>query len=280
MTGFPGGAAIIGLGGARIVRSDGTVQPRATGVRGIEDAVVIASQNLMVLSTLSNLLSFPLEAGSEGGQVIDERGGGSMQLFQDDLAVADPDSLRLLRVQRQAGDVSARTLTAVVGPGFITDIAFGERQRIGWALMEDRLIAFSPDLKELGEYVLPAAGQSVRAEGNRLTVAAGAEGVFILDAEDPAAPRVVIEYTGVRFAYAAELDGDLLYVAAGPEGVAVVDVSGEVPRVVGVAREVGFASDVVVGAAGEVWILDRNGQSVQIADLGSRSTGNGSGNDR
>ena len=115
---------------------------------------------------------------------------------------------------------------------------------------------------------MPAAGRTVRGHGNRLAIAAGTNGVYVLDASDPAAPRVVQQYTGVRFAYAADLEGDRLYVAAGTEGVAVVDISGDQPRVIGVARHTEFATDVRVSGVGKAWILDRDGELVQIVDFG------------
>ncbi len=134
--------------------------------------------------------------------------------------------------------------------------------------MENRLAAFTPELVKLGEVELPAAGRTVRADGRRLAVAAGTAGVFVLDAANPAAPELVQQYRGVRFAYAADLDGAVLYVAAGPEGVAVVDLSGAEPRVVGVAREPRYVTDVAVAGDGRVWVLDREGRSVQFAEFG------------
>ncbi len=94
---------------------------------------------------------------------------------------------------------------------------------------------------------------------------------------DPAAPRMVQQFDGVRFAYAADLDGDLLYVAAGHEGVAVVDIGGDEPNVIGLARESRFAIDVVVTESGDAWILDREGRSLQLADLRRQVEGATSG---
>ncbi|UCC47741.1 MAG: hypothetical protein JSV41_09650 [Gemmatimonadota bacterium] len=267
MSGFASGAAVVGLGGARVVLRDGTVLSRGARVRGIEDSAVLPALDLLVLSTFSNLIGFPLEDDSAQGQVIDERGGGTMEVFAGQLAVAGADSLRLLQVGRQEDEIFLERLGAFEQTDFVTDMTFSDFGRIGWLLVEDRLSSYSPGLERLGEVVLPASGRTVRAAGSRLAVAAGSRGVFLLDAADPTAPRVVSEYTGVRFAYAADLAGDLLYVAAGPEGMAVVDVSGSEPRVVGVAREVRFVTDVVVDDSGAVWILDRDGQRVQIAEL-------------
>jgi hypothetical protein len=268
MKGFPGGAAVIGVGGARIIRADGSVASRGVGVRGIEDLAVLPAPDLLVLSTFSNLLSFSIQSDTAQGQVIDERGGGRLADFQGNLAVAGFDSLRLLSIGRTDGDVAVRALASLENLDFVTDMEYSSARRIGWVLMENRLAAYRADLEKIGEVELPAAGRSVRADGNRLAVAAGTNGVYVLDATDPADPRVVQHYSGARFAYAADLEGEYLYVAAGAEGVPMIDISGEVPRVVGVARELRFVTDVVVSGPGQVWILDRDGQSVQIADFG------------
>ena len=267
MSGFMGGAAVVGLGGARVVSRDGAVLSRGSGVRGIEDSAVLPDLDLLVLSTFSNLIGFPLEDDSAQGQVVDERGGSTLEVFDRRLAVAGADSLRLLQVRRQDDEISLARIGAFEQGDFVTDITFSDFGRVGWVLAGDRLSSYSPRLERLGEVVLPAAGRTVRAEGSRLAVAAGTRGVFLLDARDPQAPRVVSEYTGIRFAYAADLAGDLLYVAAGPEGMAVVDMSGSEPRVMGVAREVRFVTDVVVDDSGAVWILDRDKQLLQIAEL-------------
>ena len=47
-----------------------------------------------------------------------------------------------------------------------------------------------------------------------------------------------------------------------------MDISGEVPKVIGVARQTSFAVDVITSGPGRAWILDRDGQAVQMADFG------------
>ncbi len=268
--GFPGGVAVVGMGGARVVRSDGSVQSRGSGVRGIEDVAVVPALDLLILSTFSNLLSFEIADDSSYGRVIDERGGGSMEVFNSRLAVAGLDSLRLLDVSRIDDDVRIETVAGLENSDYVTDMVFDPDRNIGWVLTENRLVSYEAGLRRLGELTLPATGRTVRTQGDRLAVAAGSSGVFVLDVRDPSAPRIVQQYEGVRFAYAADLDGERMYVAAGPEGVALVDISGAEPRVVGVAREPRFATDVVVSGVGAVWIVDRDGKSVQIADFGVR----------
>lgn len=266
MSGFPGGAAVIGLGGARVVMHDGTIYQRGVGVRGIEDATVMPMLDLLVLSTTGNLLAFPVRGEDAQGQVIDERGGGTMEVFQQNLAVAGLDSLRMLKLEQGDGEITIETLAQLEQLDFVTDMAFSHYSRVGWVLVDDRLVGYSAELEKLGELVLPAAGRSVRERGGQLAVAAGTSGAYVVDARDPSAPEVVRHFTGVRFSYAADLGrGDLLFVAAGPEGLAVVDIREDPPVVIGVAREVDMATDVNVAEDGSVWILDRDGQRVQIA---------------
>jgi hypothetical protein len=278
MAPFPGGAAVIGVRGARIVGRDGTVRERGTGVRGIEDVEVLPQKDLLVLSTFANLLSFSLQHDTVQGQVIDQRGGGSLAAFEDRLAVAGQDSLRLLSLDRVDGSVTVETVSGRQNTAYVTDMMFSRFGRTGWILMEDRLAAVNPDLTVLGEVQLPAVGRSLNATGDRLVVSGGSDGVWVIDGRNPAEPKIVLTYTGVKFAYAAALQGDTLYVAAGPEGVAVVDISGAEPRILGVARESRFAVDVSVVGDGEIWILDRGGRSVQIASFGaSAATSSSSG---
>lgn len=271
MTGFSGGAAVVGVGGARIVRRDGTVLDRAFGVRGIEDVAVLPMLDLLVLSTAANLIAFPVAADSGQGEVIDERGGGAMELFDQRLAVASFDSLRLLQVHQASGRTEVETHVEIENFDFVTDMAFSSYGRTGWVLSDNLLRAYNSDLENIGEIILPAAGRTVRADGNRLVVAAGSNGTFILDATDPGAAEVVQHFEGVRFAYAADIHQNRLFVAAGPEGVVVVDISTPELNVIGVARELNFASDVVVDDRGIAWIMDRDGQRIQIAQFESEA---------
>ena len=279
MTAFPGGAAVVGLGGARIVMRDGTMTLHGRGVRGIEDVAVLPSSNILILSTPRSLLAFPVRDEHGQGTVIDERGGGTMEAIRDNLAVAGVDSLRLLALHMRDEVVDAETLAGFESFDYVADMAYSPFSGLTWVLTDDLLTAYNSDLEMVGELLLPAIGRSVRAHGSRLVVAAGTNGAFVVDATDPEDARVVGEFTGMRFAYAADLDGDLLYVAGGNEGVAVVDMSGSEPRVVGIAREVRFASDVIVAGESDVWILDREGRQVQIAEFGVRDgAGGGAGN--
>lgn len=267
MTTFPGGAAIVGLGGARIVMRDGTISSRALGVRGIEDVAILPSSQLLVLSTHSSLIAFPMGDADAQGQVIDERGGGSMEAVSDQLAVAGRDSLRMLSLRAGDSEWSVETLSSLETFDYVADIAYSSFSGLTWVLTDDILSAYDSDLGKIAEVTLPASGRTVRVSGTRLAVAAGTNGAFVFDVTNPVAPQMLRTFSGVRFAYSADIDGDLLYVAAGTEGVAVVDIRSANADALGVARGVRFASDVMVAGDSEIWILDREGRQIQKAEF-------------
>lgn len=273
MTSFGAGAVVTGLAGANLVYADGRVLPRAAGIRGIEDAVVLAPEDLVVFATGSGLLAFPLSGDSALGSLLDRTGGSAIEAVDSELAVGDASEIRLLRIDSADGQPTAERVAAVASGGPVSDLKWNSFARVAWALVADRLVAFAPGtLERLGEVQLPGPGLTVRVAGDRAVVAAGAHGVVLVDIADPAAPRVVQTIQGIRFAYAADLYARRLHVAAGPEGVVVIDVSDESrPRVLGVIRSAQFALDVFA-EGGRVWVLDRLGRKVEIADLTAPET--------
>ncbi len=268
MSPFGGGAVVTGLAGAQVVYADGHVVDRARGIRGIEDAAVLEDRGLLVLATGSGLLAFPLAGDTAHGSLLDRTGGSALASLESELAVGGADQIRLLRVEGPAEEPSAEPRVQVASQGLVRDLHWNPFQRVAWALVQDRIVALAPGtLDWLGEAALPTPGLSLRVRGGRAVVAAGSEGVLLLDVTDPAVPQVVQVIGGMRFAYAADLEGDRLYVAAGPEGLMVFDLSDEAaPRVVGVGRTVRFARDTFV-QDGRVWVLDREGRKVEIAEL-------------
>lgn len=273
MAAFEGGAVVTGLTGANLVFGDGRVVPRATGIRGIEDAAVLAQQDLVVFATASGLLAFPLSGDTARGSLLDRTGGSALEAVDADLAVGDASEIRILRVESVDGAPSAERVAAVASGGLVADLTWNPFARVAWALVENRLVAFAPGtLERLGEVELPGPGLAVRVRGDRAIVAAGSHGVVLVDIRDPAAPEVVQVIRGIRFAYAADVAAGRLHVAAGADGVVVLDVADEsAPRVIGVIRTVGFARDVFA-EGGRLWVLDRLGRKVEITDLSAAET--------
>ena len=268
MVPFGSGAVVTGIAGASLVYPDGRVLPRARGIRGIEDAAVLESQGLVVFATGSGLLAFPVAGDTVRGALIDRTGGSALEAVESELAVGGVRELRWLRVTGPPEEPSAETTATAQAPDLVYDVAWNPFQRVAWAVSGDRLVAYAPGtLEPLGELRLPGTGLRVRVEGDRAVVAVGSEGVLLVDISDPAAPRPVRQIEGMRFAYAADLAGDRLYVAAGPEGLIAIDISDEdSPRVVGVGRSARFVRDVFE-RDGEVWVLDREGRKLEIAEL-------------
>lgn len=273
MTGFEAGAVVTGSAGANLVYEDGRVLPRATGIRGIEDAAVLPQQDLVVFATASGLLAFPLSGDSVRGSLLDRTGGSALETVDADLAVGDASEIRILRVESVDGVPSAERVAAVASGGLVTDLTWSPFGRVAWALVESRLVGFAPGtLEPLGSVDLPGPGLVVRVRGDRAIVASGSQGVVLVDIADPTAPRVVQVIGGMRFAYSADLAADRLHVAAGSEGVVVVDLSDETaPSVIGVLRTVGFARDLFAEGR-RLWVLDRLGRKVEIADLPAAET--------
>ena len=87
-------------------------------------------------------------------------------------------------------------------------------------------------------------------------VAAGRDGVYVIDVSDPAMPRLAARYQGVRNALDVALLESLAYIAAGEQGLVVVDIGRPAePKAAAVARNLGSPS-LVLRTSGQVWVVD------------------------
>ncbi|MDD5305812.1 MAG: hypothetical protein PHU25_00685 [Deltaproteobacteria bacterium] len=83
--------------------------------------------------------------------------------------------------------------------------------------------------------------------GDRLLVAAGDEGLLVVDAANPAAPKVVADLPLPGTALGVAVEGSVAYAALGDAGLAVVDVSDPLaPVLAGIVNVPGFAVSVDV----------------------------------
>lgn len=86
----------------------------------------------------------------------------------------------------------------------------------------------------LGTLVLPGAPQSVRVLGNYLLVPAGAEGLLVIEASNPAKMRLVGQFKPGGFAEFVAIQGSHAYLANGQGGLVVLDLGNpEQPRQLG-----------------------------------------------
>jgi hypothetical protein len=109
---------------------------------------------------------------------------------------------------------------------------------------------------------LPGVGSRVTIDKGLAALAMGEKGVALIDITDPLQPKLRGSWTDARFAYDVSIDGQRLFVAAGPEGVYLVNLSGDVPKTIGLARSLGFAS-AIVSHDGHTFILDRRSNALR-----------------
>jgi hypothetical protein len=84
-------------------------------------------------------------------------------------------------------------------------------------------------------------------DDSRAFVAAGTDGVSIIDISDPAALRVIGHWDTPGTAEGLAIDGEWIYVADGPFGLQVIDTTDPAaPRPVGSAFDTSFAFDVAI----------------------------------
>jgi hypothetical protein len=98
--------------------------------------------------------------------------------------------------------------------------------------------------------LLGGVGQplAAAARGAMVALAAGEDGLVLLDAADPARPRRASSLELPGAAYDVTLDGPNAFLAMGEKGVAVADVSGALPTLVRTLAVPGLASGVAVDA--------------------------------
>jgi len=172
-------------------------------------------------------------------------------------------SSNLLRRLRLSGHGALPELTEearLESDGLSTAFAYAPQTGILWAVSGDRVVARTTQLEEIGSVALPAIGRTISLSGGRALVAAGTAGLFLLDVQQPSAPRVLAQVRGIGFAFDAVLDGDTAYVAGGRAGLLVLDVTDPTaPRVVGAASNLGFVSSVALAPDGQVYVTDREG---------------------
>jgi hypothetical protein len=125
------------------------------------------------------------------------------------------------------------------------------------------IATFSPT--SLGSISIPGYANNVDVNGSFAYVAAGAAGLIVVDASDPAVPRIVGSVDTPGNANDVRVVGNLAYVADGASGLQIIDVSNPTAPVVrGAVNKLGDASDVIVqgslayvaGAATGLHIID------------------------
>lgn len=254
VAGGPGGIQVF-HSRAGLVRSG----VRAAGIRGISGLdITTASGGIAVGSTSGTYLYPPAEGP---GTLVREGEATAMVSGGDRLYLGVNSRIEVAPLD---ADTSGGWPGIDAG-GRVATLAWDASRSLLWAIVDSALVAFRPDadsLRKVGEVILGTPARRVAVDGSRIAVAAGESGLHLIDASDPARPAVRWRWTDARFVYDASMFGQRLYVAAGVEGVYLLDVSGASPVVLGLARELGFAT-ALAASGGHTFVLDRGANALR-----------------
>lgn len=265
---YDGGAIVIGREGLAMVGADRSVRRRGGAIRGVSDVVAFPGRDAVLAATSSGIFSFDLGSGDAEGRVVLREGGSTLEAIGDDqIVLGGGDVVRRLRLSGRGTLLELAEEARAQGDGFSTALAYAPQAGIVWALGRDRLVARTTQLEEVGSIALPAIGRSLSVSGGRALVAAGADGLFVVDVGQPSDPRLLGQVQGIGFAFDAVLKDHLAFVASGRNGLLVVDVSDPAaPRLLGAERNLGFVSSLALAPDGRIYVADREGERLFLVE--------------
>jgi hypothetical protein len=157
----------------------------------------------------------------------------------------------------QGADLELSEAARTTGGPLAADLLWPEESQVVWVLEGARLVARQGGtLEEVGALEVTAAARSLDVDATLGLVAAGRDGVYVIDVSDPAAPRLTARYEGVRNALDAVLLESRAYIAAGEQGLVVLSLTRPAaPEVAAVVRNLGSPS-LVLRSSGQVWVVD------------------------
>ena len=175
----------------------------------------------------------------------------------------------------RGADLELSEAARTTGGPLAADLQWPEESQVVWVLEAPRLVARrGGTLEEVGALEVTASARSLDVDGRLGLVAAGRDGVYVIDVSDPAAPRLAARYQGVRNALDAALLESRAYIAAGEQGLVVLDLErpGE-PEAAAVVRNLGSPS-MVLRSSGQVWVVDGStGEAHSVSFPGVAPTG-------
>jgi len=263
---YEGGAIVIGRDGIVMVGPDQSVRRRGGTIRGVTSVAAVPAYDAMLAATSSGIYSFALTGSETQGRMVLRGDGVALQsVAADQVVLSSSNLVRRLRLSGRGPMLELAEEARVEGGGLATALAFAPQAGVLWTLNGDRLVARTTQLQEIGNITLPAIGRTISISGGRALVAAGTAGLFLLDVQQPSAPRLLGQVRGIGFVFDAVLDGDTAYVAGGRSGLLVLDVTDPAAaRVVGVASNFGFVSSVALAPDGQVYVTDREGERLYL----------------
>ncbi len=252
------GAVALWSGAEGLIRLEGGVQSPLGGLRGLRDATLLEERAALVAATPSGLFALPLVRDDMPGRRIDARGARLAAAGNGGgLVVSGAAGLLGFTSRGEGADLELSEAARTTGDPLAADLVWPRASRIAWVLEGPRLVARDGrTLEEVGALELTASARSLDVDAALGVVAAGRDGVYVIDVSDPAMPRLAARYQGVRNAFDVALLESRAYVAAGEQGLVVVDVGRPAePKVAAVARNLGSPS-LVLRTSGQIWVVD------------------------
>ena len=252
------GAAALLSGAEGLVLLEERTQSLVGGLRGLRDAAVVEERAAIVAATPSGLFALPLLRDDIPGRRVDARGARLVAAGSGGgLVVSGAGGLLGFTSLGEGADLELSEAARTTGDPLAADLVWPRASRIAWVLEGPRLVARDGDtLAEAGALELSAAARSLDVDGALAVVAAGRDGVYVVDVADPATPRLAARYQGIRNAFDVALLESRAYIAAGEQGLVVVDLAHpDEPEVAAVVRNLGSPS-LVLKASRLVWVVD------------------------
>ena len=245
-----------GPGGLQVFTSkDGLAASatRASGIRGISALDIAGAAAALAVGSTSGTYIYPPHTGP--GALIREGEATALAAGGERLYLGAGPRILVAPV----GADTTGNWPGIDAGGRVETLSWDPARGILWAMVDSLLVAYRPagdTLARVGEVMIGATGRRIATDGARVAVASGENGVRLVDASDPARPSLRWHWPDARFVYDVSLFGQRLYVAAGVEGVYVLDISGTSPVVLGLARDLGFAT-ALAASGPHTFVLDR-----------------------
>lgn len=246
------------------------------GMRGLRDAALVEERAAIVAATASGLFALPPARDDIPGRRVDARGARLVATGGGGgVVVSGAGGLLGFTSRGQGADLELSEAARTTGGPLAADLQWPEESQVVWVLEGPRLVARrGGTLEEVGALELTASARSLDVDGQLGLVAAGRDGVYVIDVSDPAAPRLAARYQGVRNALDAALLESRAYIAAGEQGLVVLDLErpGE-SEPAAVVRNLGSPS-MVLRSSGQVWVVDGStGEAHSVSFPGVAPTG-------
>jgi hypothetical protein len=227
---------------------------RGAGLSGIVALDIVSDSGRIVVAAGSGTYLFP--PGNGGGELI--------RLGAASAAASAPGRLFFAigsRVETApAGADSLREWPGLDLGATVHALAYDTTAEVLWTATDSGVFALKvsgDSLTRLATLTVGGTPTSVKVRDSRVAVALGAGGARVFDVRDPTAPKSMGSWRGARFVFDVALAGPHLYAAAGQAGVYILDISASEPTVVGLARDLGYAT-AIAASGGYLYVLDRS----------------------